>query len=92
MGRGADEGWRAGAGQLYPEWPLAALRHLPTDVVVSVATALLRLNRYHPAVRARRGRRSSRTGGGIPAFRPSCAAVAHPFPRLHPRTREDGDC
>ncbi len=41
---------RARAGQLYPEWPLAALRHMPTDIVVSIAAALMKINRYHPAV------------------------------------------
>ena len=36
--------------QLYPEWPLAALRHVPTELVLSVTKALLAVKRTQPAV------------------------------------------
>lgn len=38
--------------RLYPEWPLAALPHVPTDMVRRVASALFALEPEHPVARA----------------------------------------
>ncbi len=39
--------------QLYPEWPVAALRHLPQQMTIRIGNALRNMNSSHPAVRPR---------------------------------------
>ena len=40
--------------RLYPEWPIAALKHVPNELVKSVSRALLSMPPEHPAAQASR--------------------------------------